>query len=638
MRFFLIASLLLISYSSVFSQVDDTVCQETRVCQVRSQMGLTGENVIIAILDRGIDYEHPDFRNDDGSTRILAIYDVTDNTGANASNNPYGVGTIYEQDEINQALTSGNRLATRDAVGHGTATAGLAGGNGRASSGEILGMAPNADFIIIKFTTEGAAAHDGEAAEDPFYETQHFPFAVDFAITRADNLGKALVALANFGSIQGPMDGTDILAQTVDSRFGSGQDGRIFITGTSDDGGKPNHASGTIFAGEDSDVTFFKGHEGNLRISLWYDAQDKFDVEIWTPNGNFGPYTSPADQTTRLQETTSEFVYYHNGSEVDFFQASSSTREILVDISGPVGNYNLKLIGASVTNGIFHASMNPSNIFSAPDNAFTNYVVQGQTIWDMASAVNNLAPNSYVIDPTWTDIDGVEQTDIGNDVGVGALWPGSGIGPTYDGRIGVTVSVPGNSNTTAFAPRSVFGAARHANVQGRGGMYGKLGFVSGAAPVLTGIVALMLEANPLLEADQVKTILQETARADAFTGDVPNFSWGYGKVDAFSAVAAVMGTTAIEKLEGDFGSFELGKAFPNPSNGQVNIEFTLEESGSVRLVVLDLMGRQVVREIDEFMQSGSYRVDLDLDQLPSGQYFYQLQQEGLSMTKSLTIF
>ncbi|MCB0313000.1 MAG: S8 family serine peptidase, partial [Calditrichaeota bacterium] len=87
--------------------------------------GVDGSGVIIAILDRGIDYEHPDFINPDGSTRILYIYDMLDDTGANDPNNPYGIGTIYPQADIDGALLSGVRLATRDAVGHGTATAGL---------------------------------------------------------------------------------------------------------------------------------------------------------------------------------------------------------------------------------------------------------------------------------------------------------------------------------------------------------------------------------------------------------------------------------------------------------------------------------------------------------------------------------
>lgn len=65
------------------------------------------------------------------------------------------------------------------------------------------------------------------------------------------------------------------------------------------------------------------------------------------------------------------------------------------------------------------------------------------------------------------------------------------------------------------------------------------GAVSAAAPVVTGIIALMLEVDPTLDAGSVKRILQETARADAFTGPTPNPLWGHGKVDAYAALMAV---------------------------------------------------------------------------------------------------
>lgn len=113
----------------------DMVRAEIGADRVASQFGFTGRGVLIAVLDRGIDYSHPDFRNEDGTTRIEAIFDLVDDTGAKAPGNGYGVGTLYTKADINAALANNTKLATRDAVGHGTTTAGLAAGNGRASQG-----------------------------------------------------------------------------------------------------------------------------------------------------------------------------------------------------------------------------------------------------------------------------------------------------------------------------------------------------------------------------------------------------------------------------------------------------------------------------------------------------------------------
>src|SRR5207253_1963321 len=85
---------------------------------------------------------------------------------------------------------------------------------------------------------------------------------------------------------------------------------------------------------------------------------------------------------------------------------------------------------------------------------------------------------------------------------------------------------------------SVYGTNRANWLQDGNGFYTAQNAVSGAAPQVTGIIALLLEINPTLDAGQVKKILQQTARSDSFTGAVPNNRWGYGKVDALAAVAA----------------------------------------------------------------------------------------------------
>ena len=163
-----IAALFLL-VASVTHQSSAQFLAESGADRAQSELGLTGAGTIVAVFDRGIDYTHDDFRNEDGSTRILYILDLSDNTGANDPDNPLTVGTVYTEDEINAALTSGTPLGTRDAVGHGTLTAGIAAGNGRKSSGMWTGVAPAANLIIVKFTSEGAPAHDGQPAEAAFY-------------------------------------------------------------------------------------------------------------------------------------------------------------------------------------------------------------------------------------------------------------------------------------------------------------------------------------------------------------------------------------------------------------------------------------------------------------------------------------
>ena len=548
---------------------DDRVRDETGVARVHAELGLRGEGVIVAILDRGIDVEHPDFRHGDGTTRVRFIYDLSDDAGANDPDNPTGTGTVYTRAEIDAALAAGTRLAHRDAVGHGTATAGIAAGDGSASDGLYAGMAPEAEIVVVKMVSEGAPAHGDEPAEPAFNAVDRLETALDLVLADAEAAGKPVVLLANFGSIGGPTDGTSDVARAIDARFGVGKPGRVFVTGTSDDGGHPNHAAGAVPQGETVDLTIYKGHPGFLRLDLWYPGTDRLGVEVVTPAGASGPWAPPENtaRDTRAVGGAAAFTYYHNGSATVFWGAQNGQREVLIDFTGAVGEYTVRLTGASVADGAFHASLNPARLFPGTDqNRFESFVVPGYSVWYGASARANIAPNSYVLRDEWTDADGVTRTYVGNDVGPGALWPGSGIGPTYDGRLGVTVSAPGNSNVGPYAARSYFNTIRGNVVVDGPAPYGTLGAVSGAAPVVTGIIALMLQADPTLDAAEVRAVLQETARADAFTGEVPNASWGHGKVDAYAAVAALRPTAAAPAPE-------LGGANTGPhSLGQTNFK------------------------------------------------------------------
>ena len=95
-----LAFLLIIGVGDV-GRALDRVRVETRVDKTVAALGVSGAGVIVAILDRGIDWESNDFRNIDGTTRIAYIFDLSDDSGAAAPGNPYGRGTIYTREQIN---------------------------------------------------------------------------------------------------------------------------------------------------------------------------------------------------------------------------------------------------------------------------------------------------------------------------------------------------------------------------------------------------------------------------------------------------------------------------------------------------------------------------------------------------------
>ena len=511
---------------------------ETGVDKAVEALGVSGEGVIVAIMDRGIDWENNDFRNSDGSTRIATIFDMGDDSGADAPENSYGRGTIYTRDQINRALFGGTTLPTRDAVGHGTTTTGIAAGNGRNSPDrKYRGVAPNATIISVKVTSRTLPAHGDEPAENGFYVGRPgISVAIDFVVDKARELSMPVVMLLNLGSIGGPTDGTSALSRKIDATVGPDHPGVVFVTGTGDDGipsKTQNRAAGEVPNGGTLDLQFALD-TGEGGVQVWYDQNEAFAVSIDTPMGLVGPFRA----SERSATGTGVRVYHHRGGE-SRYGSTSGDRLLHIRFDGAAGpgEYVLRLdhTAGSTGSGIrFDASLNTP---FGESGRFLNYVTPG-SIWDLAAAFHNVAPNSYVIRTQWTDIDGNPRS-LSGEGNVGELWTGSSVGPTRDGRIGVDVSAPGDRVITTFAPRSHWATVPHLLIEDGGGLYGMAGAVSAAAPIVTGIIALMLEVAPSLDALEVKRILQETARSDEFTGPTPNPLWGYGKVDAFEALMAV---------------------------------------------------------------------------------------------------
>jgi minor extracellular serine protease Vpr len=517
--------------------VMDGVRVETRVDRAVAQFGVTGHGVVVGVLDRGIDWTNNDFRNLDGTTRIEAIFDLGDNRGAHAPGNPYGVGTIYTRAQIDAALLTGASLRTRDAVGHGVTTTGIIAGNGNnLPDRRYRGIAPEATIVVVK-VTGGAPAHDDQPAEASFYAGDRIPVAIDFVRDRARDLGMPCVMLLNVGSQFGPTDGTSLLARKIDDTVGPGKPGIVFVTGPGDDGGSPNRAGGTVAQGQSAAIRIQKGATGTLICDLWYPAEDRVQVRVETPAGLYGPFPAPSSDADYVFENTPEFDLYHLGADVDFFGAENGKRELTLYIDGAPGNYTVNLVGAQVTNGRFDGILNPSTFGgTASSNRFLTFVAPG-SIWDGAAARYNICPGDYVFRTDWVDIDGNPQqlVDQGE---IGGIWRGSSTGPTFDGRLGVDVCAPGDALFTSYGEKSYWATFRRNLIEGGYGLYGRAGAVSASAPVATGVIALMLEMDPTLDAAEVKAILQRTARRDAFTGPTENPTWGYGKIDAFGAVAA----------------------------------------------------------------------------------------------------
>ena len=119
---------------------------------------LTGDGTVIAILDSGVDFRHPDFCTTSGNSRIITYWDQTLPYDAS---NPYGIGHIFSNDDLNALLngTMGSPEPSGDSSGHGTHIAGICAGNGRSSGGKNHGAAPEASLIVVKLKNDANSVY-----------------------------------------------------------------------------------------------------------------------------------------------------------------------------------------------------------------------------------------------------------------------------------------------------------------------------------------------------------------------------------------------------------------------------------------------------------------------------------------------
>lgn len=554
--------------------------------QVVDQYGLTGKGVLIIMIERGIDYRHPDFIDKEGNTRIAYIYDMLDNSGASFPDNPYGIGTIFNRDQINASLNSGTDYLSNDRFGHGTATTGIAAGNGSGSDDpQFSGVAPEATIISIKINHDNFPAIANQPGQTGYFNAAFIPVALQFARDKADELGMPSVALLNVGSIGGPTDGTSLISRSIDDYILAGY---TLLCGVGDDGGADNYAEGTVSQDATTEVLIGKNENGNLRLDLWYSENDRFDVSIEKPDGNMvGPFSAPGGPGISNDQLLDGINIYHRGANVEFAQATSDRRELMIDISGATGTYKLKLYGSEISSdGTFKTSLNPSR--HSNTNKFLSHVVSGHSINDYASSLYSITPGDYVADNSWTDINGINRSRT-NEGDSGEIWSGSSWGPTQDGRLGIDFAVPGEVCYAAYSEESYYSNFAFNKIQGGNGYYGVQNAVSAAAPVATGIIALMLEKNKNLTPSAIRSILQISCVSDAHTGTVPNNIWGYGKLDALQAVQ----NTPTANSRVFTHAKESLTVFPSIATRVITIS---SHAGSViqNVRIMDLAGKEVI--------------------------------------------
>lgn len=500
---------------------------------------LRGKGILVGIFDTGIDWDHPDFRDpiDPTKSRILRIWDQTlTPTGSEISPTGFSYGVEYTQTQINGELSGSTNGVVREADlhGHGTHVAGTAVGNGAAlSTKKYLGMAPEADIVVVK-------------GGDGSFPTSNTIDSFTYFKNIADLFKRPIVLNYSIGGQYGPHDGTRPDELAADSFVNSGK-GRLVVVSAGNDNGKNLHKRLNLAPGETQNIIFNSPAsttaEDIFGFRLYLNDNTNITSTATAPNGEF-LIAVPGQDNIKKVIGDSFTMYLEDNIEtingdrfIDYYIARNGT-----NTQTTAGAWTLSITNngtsAIVIDGWLYYKNSAVNttivgsdndmLVSSPGNAtdvITAASYVGRNGWYSNSST---APGGYTSASSTQD----------------AISTFSAIGPRRDGlqkpdiaAVGQAVISAMSTGTLAASSTDIVDATYYRKNQG----------TSMSAPVITGALALMLQAKPNIDYAEAKNALHNTAQFDISTGAIPNNTWGYGKLDIFRAVSSLIECSTQER-------------------------------------------------------------------------------------------
>ncbi len=460
------------------------------VCASRAQgepYFLTGNGVAVGIIDSGIDYTHPDFKNSDNTSRILYIWDQT------ADGTPpmgFRSGAEYTKDMIDTALMSDSPYSVldfRDDIGHGTAVAGIACGNGNSSDGRERGIAPDSSIIAVKLGRRGNGA---------FPRTTEVMRAIKYTIDKAKELNLPISINLSFGTNNGSHDGNSLFEQYVNKA--SNEWKCVISSATGNEGSASHHYSAILQNGQTLDIPFSVSNApSKIYITIWKNFVDTMYFRLISPTGM---------RSVELIPTQSVYNFTLSDTNITVFYGQPTTytqyQEMYIlmesnDISIREGIWSLEAYGADITDGRFD-------------------------IWlpTLEDVTNDTAFSFPEINVTLT-----LPSTVQNVISVAGYDQYTNTPAAFSGR--------GYTRNNVYVKPDVSAPSVNILTTRQGGGYMRYTGTSMACPFVAGASALIMEwgivrgNDPFLYGQKVKAFIQKGARRSS-NNVYPNRIQGYG--------------------------------------------------------------------------------------------------------------
>jgi hypothetical protein len=606
-----------------------------------------GSGVVLGIIDTDLGFEHGDFKNADGSTRVAYIWDQASSASPNVS---YGYGFQWDANDINGGVctySAGN-------AAHGSQVTGIAAGNGL-QVGKHAGIAPETDIVFVRIKLD-----------DNFFA--NFVDAVHYIFQQAEAMGKACSINSSVGDYYGSHDATDLFAQMVENLLDEAP-GRFLAQAAGNARGfklhlKPvltgNNTQSTWFAYNNTrkqfeffgfaDTTDFKQVNfsldyidrtsyANLGSTQSFNIQTDFNL----PPGGLDSvvqvlFYTPAGQPVTLKIYAAEYAGVY---ELWFRIIQPTTQNYWQLNSWGTGTWDIW--SSAAVFGSSNIVQNPPVLvanYQNPDNqqsivsswACSDHVLTVGSYNNLASFVNWAGDTMYAI-------------QLYNDTS-GYISDFSSRGPTRDGRVKPDITAPGGVVLSSI-PLSLAQSMQNSNNQllAQEGYHSINGGTSMASPSVAGTAALYFECQPDATWLEVKQAILSSARNDSLSlawSPMPNIDWGYGKLNTYQSVVQCLVFGCMDSLAVNFNpnaNVDDGSCtfvavqtipqpsgavsvWPNPSTDWLNIDYDLEESKPLVLNILDASGRLV---LSRNLNGAKGTEQLQVKNWAPGAYIYQLK-------------
>ncbi|MBK9981091.1 MAG: S8 family peptidase [Saprospiraceae bacterium] len=553
----------------------------------------TGKNVIIGIVDWGFDYTHPMFYDTTlDHTRIMAAWDQVKVIGTPPAG--FSHGAVYT--DADQLAAAQHDTLSPLTDYHATHVAGIAGGSGAGT--KYRGVGFESDFLFSQMRNDVSSSLD----------------AYQWMYNISQSTGKRLVVNNSWGNYRlFPLDGTSLMSQAIDAFSALGV---VFVFSGGNNGNINFHLKKSFV--NDSVRTRIGGFDytndhdlWGQSIAMWGEAGNSFSAQLRILNDQ----NQLIGQSDLINTSTAsayidtfmvigpDTIFYHvttdaahplNGRPqmtLDIQSKNAALKKILYAeaSTGTVHFWNTRLTTYGIGNWGYG--------FTAPTTGYVN--------GDKNYGIGHPGVTNSVITAA------AHETNF-------LLTSFSSYGPRIDEVIKPDISAPGLNIISSFNSFSKENVTPVTSITFNGKTYEfiKLSGTSMSAPMVTGSVALILEANPTLSAAEIKQIIINSAFTDGLTGAIGpegNNRWGHGKLDVYKAIQLITGSTAIGNI-----SESKKYLFPNPAHDEVYVTSELDGNETYRLNRLD----------GALISSGHFDGALSVAQIPDGIYILSIENSN----------